>query len=539
MHKPEISTKLIRCPNPSKPKSSFLSLTLLPSQPYPKATTPTTPPGPSPCFSTSQHNVNNYLNMEELIRSRSTTRSQSMIADAPLQDVFSILNEFNQSNFDYQSNRLINDIKKISDFQKESIQDVIDKSQAMISDIVWQRDQLISRIKEECSIRATELKEIILSMQKADPGRRSSKILRPTYNQPLLDFSRNISYSKQNWFKKSSFSLKFSLNGLEKIQSSCSITPIILPFYQEIAEDQLSSQTSIVINRKLGDEGARHLSHILPYCCNLAILTLTSNFIGPRGGKFIASSLPYLKKLFKLHINNDKVKDGITSITRVLPCLSHLEELYLATGSFYEREAGDIAQALSVMPNLKNLSILGGVLEGKGTERLSYGLVFLTSLVTLDLSGNSLGQAGAEILATALAGLAKLQSLKLSANNFPSSSGEFLGKLVSDLEHLEEFWANSNSLGDQGLCEMVNQGKWDLRVFKVQDNGIGNIGAKVLFQKCCEWKRLELIDISWNNINQTLLSVFHGNEDRYKSVKLEMCGMNLSLNGFSDLDLNV
>jgi Ran GTPase-activating protein (RanGAP) involved in mRNA processing and transport len=460
-----------------------------------------------------------------------------MIADAPLQDVFSILNEFNQNNLDSQSLRLVSDIKKISDFQKESIQDVLEKSQAMISDIIWQRDQLINRIKEECSIRATELKEIILALQKVDPGRRSSKILKPTYNQPLLDFSREIHYSKQNWLKKSSFSLKFSQNGLEKIQSCSNLSIPIQPFYNEF--DEASTQTSMIISRKLGDEGARHLSHILPYYTNLTILTLATNFLGPRGGKFIGCSLPYLKKLYKLHINNDRVKDGLISIMRVLPCLSNLEELYLSTGVFYEREAGDIAQSLSIMPHLKNLSILGGVLEGKGAEKLSYGLVFLTSLKTLDLSGNSLGQGGAEVLSSALAGLKNLESLKLSANNFPSSAGEFIGKLVSDLENLEEFWINSNSLGDQGICEMFNQGSWDLRVFRAQDNGIGNIGAKVVFQKCCEWKRLEVVDVSWNNLNQGVFSVFHGNEERYKNIRVELCGMNLQMNGLSHLGFNV
>lgn len=475
--------------------------------------------------------------MEYIARSRSLTKSLALIMDIPLPDVFSILNELNQNNLDSQCLKLVNEIKKISEYQKESIQDVIEKSQAMIADLIWQRDQLVSRIKEECSVRAVELKEIILGLQKNDTGRRGSHILKANYSQSLIEFSREICYYKQNWLKKNKFSVNFSLNGLEKIQSSVEVTTHVLGLYQNI--DSCNETTQLLLSRKIGDDGARYLSHILPFYVNLTVLTLTSNCIGPRGGRFIASCLPYLKKLYKIYINNDRIKDGVLSITRSLPFLPHLEELYLSTGVFYEREVGDISQSLSLIPGLKNLSILGGILETKGTEKLSQGLIFLTSLKTLDLSGNSLGQGGAEILSSALSTLHNLESLKLAANNFPSASGEFIGKLVSDLPKLEELWLNSNTLGDQGVCEMVNQGNLNLRIIHLQDNGIGNIGGKVLLQKCAEWKRVELIDLSWNCLNQSIFSVFHGNEDRFKMIKVELYGMNLNLNGFSGFDFNV
>lgn len=475
--------------------------------------------------------------MEYIVRSRSLTKSLALIMDIPLPDVFSILNDLNQNNLDTQCLKLVNEIKKISEFQKESVQDVIEKSQAMIADLIWQRDQLINRIKEECSIKAFELREIIQSLQKSGTERRGSHILKPSYSQPLLEFDREICYFKLNWLKKNSFSVKFTENGLEKVRSSAEIMNHVLSLYENI--ENCVECTQLLLSRKIGDDGARHLSHVLPFYVNLTVLTLTSNCIGPRGGRFIASCLPYLKKLYKLYINNDRVKDAVLSIARALPFLVHLEELYLSTGVFYEREVGDLALSLSLIPRLKNLSILGGILEAKGTEKLCQGLIFLTSLKTLDLSGNSIGQGGAEYLSLSLSSLKNLESLKLAANNFPSTSGECIGQLISNLPKLEELYLNSNTLGDQGVCEMVNQGMLNLKMLHLQDNGIGNIGGKVLIQKCAEWKRLELLDLSWNCLDQSIFNVFHGNEERYKLIKVELYGMNLILNGFSGFNFNV
>ena len=73
---------------------------------------------------------------EDNFRGRFATRSMSMAIDAPLADVNSILNEFNQNSLDAQSLRLLAEIKRILDFQKESIQEIVEKAQAMISDII-------------------------------------------------------------------------------------------------------------------------------------------------------------------------------------------------------------------------------------------------------------------------------------------------------------------------------------------------------------------------------------------------------------------
>ena len=264
--------------------------------------------------------------------------------------------------------------------------------------------------------------------------------------------------------------------------------------YEEVSN--ASSLTQLIINRKIGDDGARHLSHLLPYYSNLSILVLTSNFFGPRGGKFIATGIHQLKKLYKLSINNDRIKDGLISIVRVLPGLKNLEELFLSTGIFYEREAGDVGNALSLMSNLKNFALLGGVLESRGTERLCLGLIYLTQLKTLDLSGNSLGPGGAEIICLALQHLVQLECLKLSANNFGIQGGDHVGRLLLHLVKLEELWMNSNNLGDKGLIDMINYSENKLQILNLQDNGIGLAGAKCLLDKCKHWEHIKALDLS-------------------------------------------
>lgn len=470
---------------------------------------------------------------EFLTRERSSTRSQSMIIDGPLPDAFSIFSEFVNGNLDSQSQRVLAELKKISDFQKESIQEVIEKTQSLVSDIIWQRDQLILKIKEECSTRALELKNIILGFQNVDMTRRSSRILKPSYNMPLLEFKREIAISKHNWIKKNQVSIRYSENGIEKIQGLKGFAPLLSPMYLEINE--AGTVTQLLLNRKLGDDGSRQLSHILPYYTNLTSLIMAQNYIGPRGGKFIGSSLSYLRKLNKLSINNDRIKEGIVSIVRVLPMIPYLSEVYLSTGMFHEREAGDIGNALSLMQNLKKLSLLGGVLETKGTERICYGLFFLVNLKQLDLSGNSLGPGGTEILCMTLMNLNELECLKLSANGMGSQGGEKIGGLIAKMENLKELWLNSNALGDQGACELMNQGGSNLQTLKLQDNSIGNIGAKVVLQKGAEWGKLYIIDLSWNSIDDSISGVFKGNEEKYRHFELDFCGMKLNeklLNSF-------
>ena len=467
------------------------------------------------------------MKMEEnSIRDRSTTRSISMVIDAPLPDVYTILNEFNQSTLDSQSLRVLTEIKKISDFQKESIQETLDKSQAMISDILWQRDQLISRIKEECSTRAIELQLLITSFSNINSTRRGSTILKPTYNQPLLEFSKEIHMIKINWLRKNHFSIKFTLNGIEKIINSKNLSLHTSQMYEELA--QAPSITQLIINRKLGDDGARHLSHILPYFPNLSILTLTSNCLGPRGGKFIAAGLSSLTKLYKFSINNERIRDGVVSIVRILPNLHNLEEVYLSTGSFYEREAGDIGTAISIMGKLRNFALLGGFLETRGTEKLCFGLFYLTQLKTLDLSGNSFGPGGSEVLCLTLQNLKQLECLKLSTNNFGSQSGACFGILLNGLKRIEEFWLNSNALQDRGVCDFIEKIENQLQILKFQDNEIGNVGAKAVLKKCKEWGSLKNLDLSWNSFDNSIGKVFDGCEEMFKNKILNFCGMNLS-----------
>ena len=474
-----------------------------------------------------------YFTMEEIsIRGRSVTRSMSLAVDGPLPDVCSIVNEFSQCNLDSQSARVFAELKKVSDFQRETIQETVEKAQAMISDLIWQRDQQINRIKEECSTKAIELKQMILSFQNIDTTRRASRILKPSFNQPLLEFHREIAYTKHNWLQKNTIYIQFTENGLEKVQGIKSISQQISSMYEEISN--AASTTQLILSRKLGDDGARHLAHILPYYTNLSILTLTSNFFGPRGGKFIATGLHQLKKLYKLSISNDKMKESVVSIMRVLPSLRNLEEVYLSTGFFCEREAADIGNALSIMNKLKNFSLLGGVLETRGTERLCAGLIFLTQLKTLDLSGNSLGAGGAELICLTLQNLVQLECLKLSANNFGSQAGVHLAGLLGHLRRLEELWINSNALGDQGICDLL-KGECDLTCLNLQDNGIGIHGAIAVMEKCREWRNLRVVDLSWNSIDDSIAKYFATNKEELQRLTLNMCGMNLNeglLNSF-------
>jgi Leucine Rich repeat len=471
--------------------------------------------------------------MEESSRGRSTTRSMSMVIDAPLPDVHTILSEFNQTNLDSQTQRIVAEIKKISDFQKESIQEILAKAQAMVTDLIWQRDQLIAKVKEECSTRAIELKSIINSYQAIDNTRRASKILKPLYNQPIINFHREILFIKHNWLQKNTVSVNFSENGLEKILSCRYLSQQLSNMYDEASE--ASTVTQLILNRKLGDDGARHISHILPFYPNLCVLSLTSNCLGPRGGKFIAAGLSYLPKLYKFSINSDRIKDGIVSLARVLPCLKNLEEVYLSTGLFYEREASDIGISLSFMSRLKNLSLLGGVLEIKGSERICQGLIFLSQINTLDLSGSSLGPGGTEVICRTLSLLKKIQCLKLSANNIGSEGGEHIGRVLKSLKALDELWLNSNSLGDQGVNQLFSYSDVQLRVLTLQDNGLTNFGAKIVLEKSKNWPDLQTLDLSWNAIDNQIAEAFKETGEKFANATMNFCGMNLNekiLNSF-------
>lgn len=483
-----------------------------------------------PClqsFCGIMHICNNFLDLFEMeennIKRNTLNGSMSFVSDTPLPDVNTIINEFNQNTLESEQLRLFSDLKKISDFQKEAIQETIEKAQMMISDIKWQRDQQIIRIKEECSTKAIELKNLIFSLQ-GSHSRRGSKISKATFSQPLLEFHQEIVYLKQNWLQKNRVSIVFSLNGLEKIQSTKSISPQLFEMYDGI--QTALSTTQLKMTRKLEDEGARHFSHILPYYLNLSILTLSSKFFSPHGGKFLASGLVHLKKLYKLSINNDKIREGIVSIIRVLPNLRNLEEVYLSTGWFCEREAEDIGAALSFMGNLKDFTLIGGVLEKKGTKKLCGGIRFLTQLKTLNLSGNFFGIEGGTVLIMTLKGLLQLTSLKLSSNHLGSQAGALLKELLEELKELDELWVNSNEFGDKGACDLVD-GENFLGTLNLQDNGIGDEGAAFVIEKFRFNKRLKEVDLSWNSISNSVVDCFK-NKEGLEQITFRMHGMNLN-----------
>ncbi|CAG9328123.1 unnamed protein product [Blepharisma stoltei] len=443
----------------------------------------------------------------EKLRIRSPTRTMSMIVDVPLPDIKSLIENVERMSLDPIGIRLKEEMKKIAKFQKQVISEIEKNAEKMIKELTWQRNQLIQHTKEECISKVLELKALIEAMQgnhiEPTKSRRSSKIMRAPPQLSLIEFHKDVQFIKNNWINLNTISILWTIEGLGTLLESKVINQkVIENYYQNILSQESQFTQQMMLNRKLGDDGARDLSQILPFFANLTTLCFNSNCIGIRGAKFLALGIGHLKKLAKLSINNDKMKEGIVAIIRVLPRLNNMLDLYLNCGTFLEKEAEDVGIALSFAPQLRNLTLIGGLLSEGGMIRISYGLECLSLLSNLDLSGNCIGSGGAKILSEVLLKLTNLRSLKLSSNMLLKEGIAEVSKVIPELPKLEELSLNSNAMEDAGAIELSLglQLVPNLKILEIQDNEICDVGASRIGQSLQNLQALSLLNASWNPI---------------------------------------
>ena len=166
--------------------------------------------------------------------------------------------------------------------------------------------------------------------------------------------------------------------------------------------------------------------HHLP---QLTQLNLSDVAMGDKECRLLAESLNFVRKLQVLNLSSNPLVLGIRELVKHLPCVPHLTELHLKETRMAEKEGTAFARCLSSISKLKSLDLSSNPLAGQGITELTKHLPCVPHLTKLNLERTQMGEKEGTAVACALKDLPELEWLELSHNP--------LGRGVSELsQHL-------------------------------------------------------------------------------------------------------
>ena len=134
-------------------------------------------------------------------------------------------------------------------------------------------------------------------------------------------------------------------------------------------------------------------------------------------------------------------------------CSKSLKRIAITDNDIGDGGIADIITAMSVHPQLEELTLSESGIGRNECIALSSLLRSTTQLQYLDLSGNDIDDEGIEVLVSGLAHLNRLQRLSLTQNRSITTKGweTFSTLLEMPGFNLEELSIHSNGIGDEGI----------------------------------------------------------------------------------------
>lgn len=170
---------------------------------------------------------------------------------------------------------------------------------------------------------------------------------------------------------------------------------------------------------KLGEDGALHLTKVLPYYPNLRSLRLWKTKLGIEGAKLLGGVLLKLPQLEVLSLEDNELRtEGVSYIAQGMQALPKLSELYLHVNKMGHEGIVALRKPLEDKTNLKALTVDENLIGKPGLMDLLAALSkSMSTLILLGLSFNQLGDDGVRELLPYLPHMHSLKRLTVSGNN--------------------------------------------------------------------------------------------------------------------------
>ncbi|CAD6243256.1 unnamed protein product [Miscanthus lutarioriparius] len=211
-----------------------------------------------------------------------------------------------------------------------------------------------------------------------------------------------------------------------------------------------------ISDNALGEKGVRAFSELLKSQESLEELYVMNDGISEEAAKALSELIPATEKLKVLHFHNNMTGDEGLALSKTLPKLPDLVELYLSDLNLENKGTKAIANALKQSaPQLEVLEMAGNEINAKAAPDLAKCLAAMQSLKKLTLAENELKDDGAVIIAKSLEdGHTDLNELDVSTNMMQRVGARCFARAVANKPAFVQLNINGNFISDEGIDEV-------------------------------------------------------------------------------------
>lgn len=214
---------------------------------------------------------------------------------------------------------------------------------------------------------------------------------------------------------------------------------------------------------KLTTEELLRLHVTLSSSSSLTTIDLTDSSIGDEGARLVASACKQHACITALGLSGNLIGDnGAEALATMLRANRRVQSLFLRSNSIGPAGIAHLSKALGPDGNatLTKLNLKNNQVGAGGAAELGSMLVHNRSLLDLNLCSNALGPDGASALAAALSGEggAALSDLDLGCNELGPKGASHLAQVLPSNRRLERLNLRWNNIGDGGMEALIQGG---------------------------------------------------------------------------------
>ncbi|KJE97164.1 hypothetical protein CAOG_010088 [Capsaspora owczarzaki ATCC 30864] len=209
-----------------------------------------------------------------------------------------------------------------------------------------------------------------------------------------------------------------------------------------------SGQLSL-LNRQIGEVGARAIAETLKVNKTLKYLDLDNNLIGDAGAQSIAEALKVNTTLKALSLAKNQIGDvGANAIAEALKVNKTLTWLDLGKSRIGNAGAQAIAEALKMNAMVTEIGLKQNQIGNAGAHAIAEALKVNTGLIVLYLNENEIGNAGAQAIAEALKVNSTLYGLFLEDNQIGDAGAQAIAEAFKVNPKLRDIFLKRNCISN-------------------------------------------------------------------------------------------
>mmetsp|Transcript_42855 Transcript_42855/g.67180 ORF Transcript_42855/g.67180 Transcript_42855/m.67180 type:complete len:443 (-) Transcript_42855:793-2121(-) len=236
-----------------------------------------------------------------------------------------------------------------------------------------------------------------------------------------------------------------------------------------------------------------------------------------------------LLKLSNMRISNQ----DLSALQASLSPMTTLTTVDLTDSCVGDEGASLVASAFAGNSSVTALGLSGNKIGDQGVRAIAGMLGRNRSLLSLFLRNNLIGSDGAKALAEALANENRtLTKLNLKNNKIGEKGSQELAPMLQHNHTLQELNIWNNELGPGGataLAESLKEGGGGIADLELGCNAIGNAGLTSIAQALRSNRRLERLNVRWNDVDEDgVRALCSGLEGNVTIKELHIFGNKLS-----------